>query len=571
MEAKVDKVLEFLKSVDKISIPIYQRLYSWEREQCIQLLKDVISVGKHEKQATHFMGSIIFFQVSEHPTRKEKEIFIIDGQQRLTTITLLIAAVAEITKDLSDISNNKVDIAGWRKAYLLNSSDGDSSCKLHLSDTDKETLGTIVEQRDLPEKHSKRIQENYETIKSWILNPENLGDENILVKIAENIVKLFDGLSRLEIVSILLKREADNPQLIFESMNAKGYELSQADLVRNFVLMGQEQKAQANLYKNFWHPMEVGLNAQDSHYHVNEFVRHYLIVEGSVPRGKRDVYNKFKDYMDGQKSSQDIERVVKNMLKFSAFYRSIALRKEENFDLLSAFKSINRLRIGVAYPLLMKLYRDYVEEKLSREDFLAILHMIESYIFRRAICGLPTNSHKNTFINFCETIKTENHLSHMKEKFANLEYRHRFPADDEFRTSMQSRDDYHKFSNTDYLLRKVEDSFVIREKVDTSECTLEHIMPRNLSPDWEKSLGSNHQSIRKQYLNTLGNLTLTGYNSRLSNRPFKKKRDIEGGFCDSRLKINESLCKRDKWNAEGIKERTEELAELALKVWTRPF
>lgn len=561
MKATEAKLLDFLKKSPQFVIPIYQRTYSWEEKECRQLWEDVIRCGSNDAIVVHFVGSIVYIESGLSQVTHQSPLLVIDGQQRLTTVTLLLAALAKCIppegEPFEGFTQRKI-----KNYFLLNPEEtGDRHFKLLLSQTDKATLTAIVGGTEKPKETSIRVSENYELFVKLI--SESKIDLAIICK----------GISKLVVVDVALNRGQDNPQLIFESMNSTGKELSQADLIRNYILMGLEPILQTRLYEDYWRPIEVDFGQEAYSTHFDGFMRHYLTVKtGSIPNIDA-VYDAFKSHSRLSKEntiSEDvhIENIVKDIRDYAKYFCAFALGAEKDADLKRAFHDLRELRVEVSYPLLLELYHDYSQSVLAKDDFVKIVRYIESYVFRRAVCAIPTNSMNKTFANFAKGIRRENYMESVFAQFLLLPSYRRFPNDEEFHQNIQTRDLYN-FRSKSYWLRRFE-NFNRKEHVNVEEYTIEHIMPQNekLSDAWKKSLGVEWQAIQQKLLHTLGNLTLTGYNSEYSDRPFVEKRDMEGGFRESPLKLNEGLGLTDDWNEATINARASKLATRAIDVWT---
>ncbi|HOB27259.1 MAG TPA: DUF262 and DUF1524 domain-containing protein [Bacteroidales bacterium] len=553
MEATEANLMKFIKKSDQFSIPIYQRLYSWTEKECERLWDDIMNVGSNNVPS-HFIGSIMYIKDSS-PISKPEPLLVIDGQQRLTTVSLLLEALARKIGDneIEGFSAKKI-----RHYYLINPLEtGDRKYKLLLSQNDRNTYISIIEQREYPKDFSVRIKDIFEYF------------TNKIDKLSENdIQNLCLGLSKLFIVDISLSRDKDNPQLIFESMNSTGKDLSQADLIRNFMLMRLDGETQKRLYEDYWRPMELEFGQEAYSSSFDSFMRHYLTMKtGNIPKID-EVYEEFKNYF--YNSQRDNEEELKELKKYAAYFCAMALDKEEDRELKEAFSDLRELKVDVSYPLLLEIYNDYKIDILSKNDFIEIIKLIESYVFRRAVCGIPTNSLNKTFASFGKSIKKEKYLESVKAHFNNMTSYRRFPNDEEFVTELKFRDLYN-FRSRSYWLRRLE-NHDRKERVNVSEYTIEHILPQNnnLNQDWRQALGPNWEKIQQKYVHTIGNLTLTGYNSEYSDKFFTDKRDMKGGFRESPLKLNKGLANLDTWNEETILQRAESLAKEALKVWQYP-
>ncbi|WQT52919.1 DUF262 and DUF1524 domain-containing protein [Helicobacter pylori] len=545
MEAYATTLLDFIKDNQKnqLVIPIYQRLYSWEKEQCEQLCDDIIKIGGNDKMDRHFIGSILY--VLDTITYSNNTLLIIDGQQRLTTITLLLIALRNHLSD--EVKREEIE-----DHYLINSDkDGDKKFRLILSESDKDTLLSLIDKdRRKPSEPSSKIVENFKLFEEWV-------SKNI-----DKLETIFKGLDKLMIVEIALEKGKDDPQLIFESMNSKGVELTQTDLIRNYIVMETEIEKQESFYNKYWRAMEEDFKQNKKLF--DRFVRHYLTIKTREIPNINKVYVKLKDYR--QKEGIGIEDLLKDLQKYCGYFCRIVFKKEAHKDLNKALGFLVDLKMDVIYPLLLELYSDYSDGVLSKDDFIPIIALIESYICRRAVCGLGTNN--KVFPFFTKHIQKDEYFKSLKAHFLLLKDNQRFPDDDEFKDRFITID-FYKFKKKEYFFERLE-NFDTKEPVNTQKCTIEHIMPRELTEEWERDLGENFQEIYDKYLHTIGNLTLTGYNSTYSNKSFQEKRDMEKGFKDSPLRFNQGLRDLKSFGEEEIKKRANDLADLALKVWTYP-
>ena len=440
--------------------------------------------------------------------------------------------------------------------YLFNAEEeGDLRYKLLLTRGDKDTLINILRGVEIEGSNSQRVYENFQYFKTKI-NRDNIED-------------VYNGLMRLFIVDVALEKDVDNPQLIFESLNSTGLDLSQADLIRNYVLMGQEVDLQTELYEKHWFPMEQRFGNEYAS-KFDSFMRDYLCVKTGVIPNINQVYEAFKGFVIGPNSPDNISGVVADIHRFSKFYVNMVLHQEATSKLKEAFKRISKLKVDVSYPFLLAVYCDYHDELVSEDEFYEILCLVENYVFRRAICGIPTNSLNKTFSGLHKSVKFESYLESVKAAFQLLDSYKRFPDDFEFEKEIVAKDVYN-FRTRNYLLDRLE-NYKRKEAVSVDEYTIEHILPQNpdLNTEWKKMLGENWQDIQKEYLHTLGNITLTGYNSELSDRPFGQKKKIDGGFDDSPIRLNEYLRATDVWNVEHIENRAKLLAEKAKSIWYSP-
>ena len=566
MKATEAKLLDFLKKSPQFVIPIYQRTYSWTEKECRQLWDDIVRCGSSDKIAVHFVGSIVYIERGLSLVTHQESMLVIDGQQRLTTVSLLLAALAKAVAEsepFDGFSQRKI-----KNYYLVNPEEtGERHFKLLLSQTDKATLTALVGDGEPPQHPSIRINANFDSFKRWI------GEGKV------ELATLCRGLAKLVVVDIALTRDQDNPQLIFESMNSTGKELSQADLIRNFILMGLEPVLQTKLYEQFWRPMELDFGQEAYGTHFDGFMRHYLtVMTGEIPNINA-VYDAFKGHArtsraDFPDDKSHIESLVREIRDYARYFCAMALGSEPDADLKLAFHDLRELKVDVAYPFLLQLYHDYKADMLSKADLLASVRLIEAFVFRRAICAIPTNSMNKTFATFTKALKKDRYFESVQAHFLGLPSYRRFPSDDEFRRDFQSRDLYN-FRSRSYWLRRLE-NFGRKERVAVDEYTIEHILPQNenLSPKWREALGEEWGRIQQTWLHTLGNLTLTGYNSDYSDRAFTEKRDmpdaLEKGLKQSPLKLNQGLGILETWNEDTIKARAGKLAEIGVGVWPAP-
>jgi uncharacterized protein with ParB-like and HNH nuclease domain/predicted transport protein len=560
MRADATKFLNFLHKANQFVIPIYQRNYSWDEKQCQQLWEDILRVGSNETIPLHFVGSIVYVHSSQSTVAVSAPLLVIDGQQRLTTLTILLEALARAlgeNEPLDGFSEKKI-----RNKYLSNPDENDERhYKLLLSDTDKDSLMALIRGTDLPKNHSLRIKENFEFF------TEKLSDKNT------SIEQVCRGIAKLMIVDIALERDQENPQLIFESMNSTGKALSEADLIRNYILMGLEPTLQSSIYVDLWRPMELDFGQEAYGDQFDDFMRHFLTLKtGDIPR-LSEVYEAFKEYSvkyfaeDG-----NVRDLVSDIRKYARYFVAMALDGERNPKLRPLFDDLFKsLNYSVAYPFLMEIYSDFEAGVIEESEFVEIIKLVESYVFRRSICQIPTNSMNKTFAEFTRHIDKSEYLSSLKGHFYQLRSYRRFPPDAEFKSVLLYRDVYN-FMHRSYLLRKLE-NFGKKEFVSVENYTIEHVLPQNpnLGIEWQKELGEDWKSIQERYLHTIGNLTLTGYNSEYSDNPFSEKKAMKGGFLESPLKLNKFIAAQEKWNESAILERANQISDETLQIWSSPI
>ncbi len=560
MRANETNLLRFLEPRNQFFIPIFQRRYSWEKHHCEQLWDDVLRIGQNNEILSYFLGSIVYMRSGDAPIGTVSKFLVIDGQQRLTTLSLLILALGKtIHKHQIEIGITQDQLSNF---YLFNNmTDSELRYKLLLTLPDKDTLIQLLENKidfmEPPADASPRLLDNYRFFENK-LNPSNLK-------------AIYAGIQKLMIVEIILQSPNDNAQLIFDSLNSTGLELSQTDRIRNYVLMGQEYEFQNQLYNTYWFPIEDRFGNEYTNW-FDWFIRDYLTLKTRQIPNIKSVYEKFKTYIPSTANTKQLEKIIADIAFCSKYYVKFALLHEEDRDLKECFEDIDELGAGVARPFLLEVYEDYAKRQIQKEEMIKILRLVESYVFRRAICGIPTNTLNKTFASLMRSVDKNNYIESLKNVFSELKSTRYYPLDSEFKDALLSKDVYN-FKRGNYLLRKLENS-ERREPISVANCTIEHVMPQNpdLLEEWQQELGENWQEIQEIYLHTIGNLTLIGWrdNPALSDLPFKKKQSVNGGFCDSPLHLNRSLAQAKQWNENAIIDRAKELAEKALKIWTYP-
>ena len=517
---------------------------------------DVIRAGRHETSKGHFIGSIVYVADDMSTVMHQSSLLVIDGQQRLTTVTLLLQALCEALGDTEPVEGFSAEkIRGYYLARPLENKD--KYFKLLLSQSDSATLKSLIRQKELPQNFSIRVSENFDFFKSAIAD------------LKEDLVELCNGIAKLAIVGIALNRGEDNPQLIFESMNSTGKALSQADLVRNYILMGLQPELQTQLYEDYWRPMELDFGQEAYGEEFDSFMRHYLTMKNHEIPKINEVYDTFKRYaVSVGIQNSGIESLVREIRECAGMYCAMALGKEKNEELREAFDSLAEFKVEVAYPFLLEAYGDEKAGLISKSILAEIVLLVENYAFRRYVVQIPTNSMNKSFARFSLSIDKNNYLESVKAQFASLTSYRRFPSDEEFRISLRLRDLYHTRNNFWWLARI--ENYGHKEILNLEKFSIEHILPQNqeLNDWWQKALGSDFRKVQEKYLHTIGNLTLTRYNSEFSDRSFPEKRDHpDGGFSKTNLRLNEGLQKLGTWNESSIVSRADALINKVLEVW----
>ena len=554
MDARKGNIYEILNGNKQFLIPVYQRFYSWDVDQCKRLWNDIATMQKKGKSG-HFVGSIVNIAEQAMPTGVQKYM-IIDGQQRMTTLTLLLLALRDYVLDHpEDTSVNAHRIDGMLLKNEYES--GDERYKILLTETDREILIRLVERKPIHPDTRSRLLDNYRFFAGKIADKEL------------TLTEIWNSIGKLQIVNITLDREVDDAQAIFESLNSTGKELSESDLIRNYVLMGLEPSEQSFVYEHLWRPMEQLFVYETQSTVMDAFFRHYLTMKTArIPKQGR-VYEEFKRYHLNCEFST-IRELCQDLFKFAKYYTDIVFKRSHDIDLKRRYEDIVDLRMEVSYPFLMKVHNDCKEGVITDAELKEILNLCISYVLRRGICDIPTNSLNKTFATFKNAVRPDDYMNSVKAFFILQDTYKEFPDDDKFAAAFVSRDIYNMRARN-YILSRLE-NYQNKAPIVVENYTIEHIMPqnKNLSAEWQKDLGSNWREVQKKYVNTIGNLTLTAYNSEMSDRPFMEKMNMTGGFKESALRLNKYVICFSEWNEEHIQERAKKLAEKAEKIWPYP-
>lgn len=547
MKAEDGNVLKIFNGDTQFIVPLYQRMYSWKEEQCKRLWDDIVFLEKHNKKG-HFIGSIVCVVESASISGTSK-FMVIDGQQRLTTLTILLIALRDF------LSSKNVTTSITRKFLKNDTENENDKYKLALTYNDKDVLIKLIENAPVDDIKNSRILDAYNYFSNQI-SSSDLTQEQI-----------ESAIAKLQIVNIILDT-SDNPQSIFESLNSTGMDLSQSDLIRNYILMGLSNTEQSDLYRNVWLPTEKLFNYDKQSELMDGFFRDYITMKISRIPKEGNVYEEFKKYHQGLNASN--QELCADIYSYAKCYTNIIFSKANDAELNEIFADIRLLRMEVAYPFLMYVYNDYNNNKITREDFIKILRYTESYVFRRSICEIPTNSLNKTFAVMKNKINANDYVNSICANYVLLDSYKEFPKDEEFSQRFVEKDIYH-MRVRQYILAKLE-RFDNKEKLDLGAFTIEHVMPENenLRYGWKEALGDDWQTIHTQYLHTIGNLTLTAYNSEMSDRPFLEKLNMKGGFADTGLRLNSYIRSQTEWNKDKIIERAKILSDNALKIWQFP-
>ena len=552
------KFVKYMEGADKrFVIPVYQRNYDWKTENCKQLYDDLVKIIK-EHRKSHFFGSLVSVY---NPDGHNEEFLIIDGQQRLTTVSLLFLAMYNLIDKgiiVSETANLKQRIF---EEYLVDKwKPEDTRIKLKPVKNDQKAFGKLFSDS------TEHIRESNLTV-----NYDYFYDR--IQKQEITIDQLYDAICCLEIINIRLDRD-DNPQLIFESLNSTGLDLSEGDKIRNFILMGLPPKEQEVYYEKYWNKIEVCTK-----YDVSAFIRDYLSVMQQVIPQQKKIHTNFKEFVELGKI--ETESLLVEMLAYAKRYQILLDGKSGSAALDACIDRLNRLETTVTRPYFLEVLRLYSENKLTLAQVTEIFLTMENYLFRRTMCDLPTNALNKIFLMLHREIvrydgTEDNYVEKLKYALLSKKERARFPDDEEFKAAFAERPVYLMNSkNKIYILERFENFGTSEDKdvyrhCDDGTYSIEHIMPQHLTPVWQKELGDDYEQIHELWLHRMANLTLTAYNSKYSNSSFTEKKTMQNGFDDSGIRMNTWIAKKDKWTLKEIEERNEHLMGRALMIWVRP-
>lgn len=559
MKAEDTLVTNLLQGAKQFIVPIFQRDYSWGTKHCQQLWKDVIRVGSDPNVKGHFLGSVVYV-AAEDNTATITRWLLIDGQQRLTTLTLLLIALRDQMAQLPGNSGQGEEEATPNELddyYLRNRhGKGERRHKLHLRRADHETLIALLDGKTLPEAVSERVKENFLFLRDLVAQAD--------------VQTVYNGIKKLVVVDVSLTRGQDDPQMIFESLNSTGVDLTQADLIRNFVLMRLDESSQTQLYEEHWQPIEQAFGRR-YRTEFDKFVKDFLTLQlrPGTPLKAAEIYHEFRSYFSRTVEKRGVDGILSDLRRFGTYYTAFSLGQEKQPALKEAFARLRSL-VEVASPVVLTLYDFHDRAKTLRTDeFVEAVELLESFVFRRSVCDMQTRSLGKIFASLAYRITESQSLLSLKVALYRQGKKRRFPSDAEFREALETRDVY-DMRSCFYLLDRLEN--FSKERIDTSNFSIEHVMPQNedLRPEWRTMLGSDWKAVQETWLHRLGNLTLTGYNSTYSDRPFSEKKTIAGGFDESPLWLNKFIREQSAWDGTTIEQRGKLLAEKAVTVW-RPL
>ena len=551
MEASPARVIQYFNGEKQNLIPLFQRPYSWKKDNWLSLWDDLMVQYELDDKSSHFMGAIVSVPAKSVPVGVSK-FLIIDGQQRLTTVCILLCAIRDCLDENAALRIQEV--------YLTNKyRDPDDTLKFVPTHVDRQDFKDLIS-KTLSEHASSAVANAYRFFRDKIKtgldpNSEPVKADRLLLSVEHS----------LEVVMINLG-ETDDPYLIFESLNFKGEPLTQADLVRNYVLMQFRHSLssggdQERIHRDYWKPMENSLGDR-----LTEFLRYYLMRQGDVIN-LGGIYASIKTRLKGLVTSLNVEEEVKSIRRFSDIYQRI-LQPDliANDGVRNRVKNINNLSVATSYPFLLRLFDALENEIINSSELERCLGLIESFIVRRSVCGVPTNNLNKLFLQWCRSFPMNDHFEWLRKSMSSGSGGRRFPSDLEFGDAFRLQPQYGRGA-TRFILEKLESNFGHKEPVDLSSATIEHVLPRTLSSEWKSMLGENADEVYERYIDTFGNLTLTAYNAELSNLPFEQKKDR---LKNTHIDLNKWIVEQSAWTETEISARANMLLVTSKIIWTGP-
>ncbi|TAE24732.1 MAG: DUF262 domain-containing protein [Candidatus Kapaibacterium sp.] len=561
MEATQNTIVKFMQQQDThFVIPVYQRPYTWHREQCRQILADIRTVAENETLGSHFLGSIVYLRTNI--TSTPHVLTVIDGQQRLTSLMLLCLALYNRARE----AGNMRFAEEFQEKFLINKYlENEEKIKLRSVAGDDAAFRYLLEGNN---------HQAYPIQTSHIIQNYGYFYDHIPLSDIESIRA---GLQKLVFVEIALESNKDDAQRIFQSLNSTGLDLSAADLIRNYVLMDRPPKLQEQLYAKYWAVIEQNTReAEKGESKLSEFVRDYLTMHTRTIPTKDRVFETFKQHYTFENETILRER-LEDMKAFSGYYHSFLMPESETDAAIAEhLHGIHSMQITVAYPFLLEVMHDYAQRRISKDILLRVLETVESYVWRRFICDLPTNALNKVFSTLYKDISADDvsdYAPSLERALVRRKGKHRFPTDVEVAHELETKDMYKiKPGNRLYFLERLENAGerVKTQVVGNEHISVEHVFPQKPTREWERSLGAELDEMKSR-ANTAANLTLSAFNPSLSNRLFLEKRDLKpGGYADSNLRIDKFLATVDAWNCDALRRRHMWIVERFTTIWQYP-
>jgi uncharacterized protein with ParB-like and HNH nuclease domain len=540
MKASETKLQKVIEGQLQYVIPLFQRAYSWDKKEWEVLWDDIVDLCEMENPRSHFIGSIVSMPTVSVPEGVAKYL-LIDGQQRITTIF----AILSVLRDRAREANQRNIADEINECYLVNKfKEGVDFYKLMPTQADRDSFAKIINGSELT--IDSQIAKAYDFFK------RKIKQKNIDTEVIKKIIT-----AHFSIVSIVLDPD-DNPYLVFESLNSKGRPLTPADLIRNYFFMRIHVNEQEAGYNKFWQPMQIAMSDN-----LTEYIRHFLMRQGAIVK-QSDVYYTLKEKVTPENAIIYLDE----MNKFSGYYQKLLNPNlyEQNEKIKKLLTRLNRFEVTTAYPLLLNCYNLVDSNKLSISEFADILLVLENYLVRRFVCGIPTNQLNKNFPSVLTQVFYQED-SNVVDRFKNALQSKGYPKDAEFKLRFKESKLYgaaDRAVKTKLILESIEEQYAHKEIVDLAGLTIEHILPQTITDWWKDHLGSDWEDVHDLYLHTIGNLTLTAYNSEMSNFDYSTKSEV---LKESHLEINQHFSNITTWKKENIEERSDALAEIALKIW----
>ena len=559
-------LVRFLSQSNALVIPVYQRFYDWEQTQCKQFLSDLFRLARTEPKAMHFFGCVTFVQSSDGAAIRYS---IIDGQQRITTVTLLILALCHLVEEGLLTAEDPRLVDRLTKQFLIYewARNQAERIKLQPIERDRKALTALFDHCPQDYDETSNLTHNYHVLREQVLASHLSADA------------IVEALERFEIVGIALTAGQDDPQRIFESLNSTGLALSEGDKIRNFLLMGLDGARQADYYEHYWTKIEADVQG-----HLDDFFRDFLSVKLRVSTRKDTLYPAFKDFASKQiDPSGDPKALLEDLRAYAGDFKRIlsATSGLDDWELDGSLLRLNRLEVTPVRPFLLTLFRSHAQGDLPTNDLKRSVEMAEAYICRRALCEVPSSALTKVFLSLDAEVRRYDASVPYAERLAyalrSREGSSRLPGDPELREKLATRDIYSmRRQMRGILFERLEcghsrETKHVYEQLDKSNgCSIEHIMPQTLTAAWRETLGPDAEDIHRDWLHRLANLTLTAYNSKLSNRSFREKRDGKDGYRDSRFYLNAWIAQQETWGLDELKARAKQMADRVLEVWPMP-
>jgi uncharacterized protein with ParB-like and HNH nuclease domain len=540
MQAKETKLQDIIEGTKQYILPLFQRSYSWDKKEWDVLWEDLYELSEIENPRSHFIGSIVNMPTTSVPEGVSKYM-LIDGQQRITTVFIILALLRDLAKQNDEVEfaeeiNNTLLVNPYKR--------GTDYYKLMPTQIDREEFQKLIQNQ--LDGNESQIKKAYNYFDSKL--KRNPIEKDKLKKLITNY---------LSIVSIVLDND-DNPYLVFESLNAKGRPLTQADLIKNYFFMRIHYDQQNEVYTHYWQPMESRLGDK-----LTDYIRHYLMMDGAIVK-QNDVYHSLKEKVD---QNNAIEYLI-NLSRTSIYYQKLIFpENESNISIRKYLVRLNRIEVTTAYPLLLNFYKAFISNSIGSVQFTELLKLLENYLIRRFVCGLPTNQLNKVFPTIIMALIT-NYKQQYIEGIKTILPSKGYPKNSAFRKSILESKLYgggDRSIKTKLILESIEESFAHREAVPFNNLSIEHIMPQTLSEWWQHYLGEEWEIVYELQLHNIGNLTLTGYNSELSNDDFYSKKKL---YADSHLEINKYFAIITEWKKLDIERRARMLSEIMINIWS---